>query len=156
MKLTTKTTGWIGVMLFICISLIFIQGEHKNFNRHADFDIKIWTDYFTCIGAIGTALTVIYFAFQLQEMRDARNGQIKPWISIEDLYFDVEEQDLTSQNGSGTVILPKSYLIDADSGNLVEVFNMGRGLARDIKFNWEFSFEEIEKLIPKPGQARTK
>lgn len=149
MKLTPKTTGWIGFALFIFITFIFILGEHKNFNKHSDFDVKIWTNYFTSIGSMGTALTVIYFSFQLQEMKDARNAQIKPWISIRDFYFDVEEQEISNGGETGTVILPKTYLINPDQGQLIEVFNKGRGLARDIKCNWEFSFEEIEKLKPK-------
>jgi hypothetical protein len=100
-----------------------------------------WNDWVALVSSVGTFLSSIFVLVTLFELRKQRKQSYLPDFAVPDVCFNYN-------NSAQTQI----KMWPMDDGNMLslKVINIGKGVAKDIKFTWEYDmydmFERFHEL----------
>ncbi|MBE3654965.1 hypothetical protein [Vibrio navarrensis] len=93
-----------------------------------------WNDWIALVSSVGTFLSSIFVLVTLFELRKQRKQSYLPDFAVPDVCFNYN-------NSAQTHIKMWSM----DDGNMLslKVINIGKGVAKDIKFTWEYDMHDM-------------
>jgi len=147
--MTTRNFSFFAIGLIVYATVVFLWGETLNFNLPINHE-KI-ANYATVIGAIGSTIAMLFLAKQLIEMELARKSTYRPMLVPDKVKLSVyKPRDphygpnyvvfrlITSENG-----------VRKNSHPGIPLFNIGKGMAKNIEIKWTIDLEEVEKFTSK-------
>jgi len=142
-----KTTilSVIASVIIILVSFIFAWDEE--FCPDMPLNDEKFGNYATVVGAIVTTFALIFLGMQLREMEQARNASYKPLLIPEDLHIYTKD---SSKVDDVSPIHPEFYLdedMQRSSKIYVNIHNMGKGVAKNIKIQWRYDIGDLKKYI---------
>lgn len=141
------------LLTLLAIALVFATTAaflwHENLNFDKALNHEKFANYATVLGAIGTTIAMIFLAMQLQEMEHGRRSTHRPLLVVQPCSFYTKDW-VAPDN-----IMPVRpfFYLDGEFKQIifpqVNILNIGKGVAKNVKVEWIYKTEELEKYIEK-------
>ena len=146
------------VLVIVATALIllvpYLWGEHLTLSRDYVINYDKFSSYFTAFGAIATAVGLVFVYAQLQESKDAKIANNKPYIRPKNVIFTTTDPKLI-EGSKFNVLFTRPYTmidpVSKESGTyestVIRAENVGPGVALDVHFEWISSYPEVVDII---------
>lgn len=154
-----ESVFYIATFSIIILTVFFVWNEPQNFSLNKTINSQKIAEYFTCLGAIATVMTLLFIYKQLIEINVDRKASVLPYlIPKETTLFTLDRKTIvvfpTAQNQDPLEISrPFFYNEVTDPTNIskptasVKVENIGKGNARLVKIHWIYDHQTIKEFV---------
>ena len=144
----------IFIGLIILIVIIFLWKELPDLSLSKKINSEKVSALATSFGALITAITVYFLYKQLEYQIEDRKAATKPDLYPIGLKLFVKGEEKFSVNeigDGGFYYVPQFIVADNEEKNRIfvsiQIHNIGLAAAKEIKYEWKFDEEEVQKRI---------
>lgn len=138
---------WVSyfLMIVVFITIIFFLWEElTNLHTSEKINHDKFSSFFTSIGALLTAYSLVLIYLQLKESKKQNDFATQPALFIERKSYTLkEEPDNAIVNGFVNVVPPDNTIKDNWG---IKIINIGKGTALKIAAEWIYDINKINKL----------
>lgn len=134
-----KTIIKISILCAAFLLVLFLWQEFPDWSTSSKINAEKVSSFFTAISALLTAVTVFLLYKQIKEQIEDRKASSKPDLYPEDQFFSMAYDKL----------MPKLKRNGKDEGlnGLISLHNIGFGVAKEIRIEWQFNKDILAPLV---------
>ncbi len=141
---------FITILLFITVCFLWNEVNTLDFTKRINHEK--FNSYFTCIGALVTAFSLILIYLQLYESKKQNDFSIQPHLFIENRTYKI-------LNYGGSTLVKSFINIEVPEGVSkdewgIKLVNVGNGTALKIEADWIFDMDEVKRLSERYYDSR--
>jgi len=152
MKELKKALIFIGIC-FMVLLVMFLWKEHFDLGKAVN-DQK-FSNFFSIVGSFATATSIFLLYRQIKEMQEDRKASNLPDLYPKIFTFGMMDRDDTIDSNRNVLTrIPTPVILNEDGSLgswskpvLLDIYNIGLGAAKEIKYEWQYQREEVIKMI---------